>query len=118
MPQGPGILCKNPQLNLKPGVGLGGVYYPSEHFNMQFIAYYAKQVNKGLYLADYDSSGTFVKYFGAVNRQGRYLEVLNEHIPEFHSRTKMALPYPVVVGVFEGDWWDAAQLYKSWVSMQ
>lgn len=118
MPQGPGILCKNPQLNLKPGVGLGGVYYPSEHFNMQFMAYYAKQVNKGLYLADYDSSGTFVKYFSAVNRQGRYLEVFNEHVPEFHSNTKVVLPYPVVVGVFEGDWWDAAQLYKNWAAKQ
>ncbi len=46
VPQGPRILCKNPQLNLKPGVGLGGVYYPSEHFNMQFMAYYAKHVKR------------------------------------------------------------------------
>ncbi len=69
-------------------------------------------------MADYDSNGTFVKYFSAVNRQGRYLEVSNEHIPEFHSNTKIVLPYPVVVGIFEGDRWDAAQLYKSWSSKQ
>lgn len=119
VPQGPGILCKNPQVNLKPGVGLGGVYYPSEHFNMQFMAYYAKELNKGIYLADYDSSGKFVKYFSAVNRGGgKYLEILNEHVPEFCSKSKVMLPYPVVVGVFEGDWWDAAQIYKSWAMNQ
>ncbi len=22
--------------------------------------------------------------------------------------------YPFVVGVFDGDWWDGAQLYKAW----
>ncbi|MEM3886515.1 MAG: DUF6259 domain-containing protein [Candidatus Methanomethylicia archaeon] len=118
VPQGPGILCKNPQVNLKPGVGLGGVYYPSEHFNMQFMAYYAKELNKGIYLADYDSSGKFVKYFSAVNREGKYLEIFNEHVPEFYSKSKVILPYPVVVGFFEGDWWDAAQIYKSWAMNQ
>jgi len=116
-PRGPGILCENPSINFKPGVGLGGAYYPSEHYNMQFIAYYARMLNKGLYLADYDPSGAFVKTFSAVNRGG-YLELSNDHVPEFGFNVGLRLPYPVVIGVFEGDWWDVAQLYKGWAVNQ
>jgi len=116
-PQGPGILCKNPSINFKPGVGLGGVYYPSAHYNMQFIAYYATMPNTGLYLADYDPTGAFVKTFGAVNRDGCLL-LSNDHVPEFSSNIKLRLLYPVVIGVFEGDWWDVAQLYKGWAVNQ
>lgn len=117
VPQGPGILCKNPTINFKPGVGAGGVYYPSVFYNMQFIAYYATAPNTGLYFANYDPTGAFVKTFGAVNIDGCLL-LSNDHVPEFSPRINLKLPYPVVIGIFHGDWWDVAQLYKGWAASQ
>ena len=117
VPQGPGILCKNPAINFKPDVGAGGVYYPSAFCNMQFIAYYATAPNTGLYFANYDPTGAFVKTFAAVKRDGCLL-LSNDHVPEFTPQIKLKLPYPVVIGIFQGDWWDVAQLYKGWALSQ
>jgi hypothetical protein len=118
VPSWSGILCKNPSINFKPGRGIGEVYYPSGPLNMQFIAYYTSVANSGLYLADHDPEGTFVKSFTVANSEDKWLWIRNVHIPEFSPRIKMRLPYPVVIGIFEGDWWDAAQLYRSWALKQ
>jgi hypothetical protein len=119
IPSWSGMLFKNPVRNLKEGRGFSKPNYPSGFLNMQFVAYYSSNPPSGLYLADYDETGTYVKSFG-LNRPpgGVCVWLANTHVPSFENQAKVALHYSVVLGVFSGDWYDAAQIYKAWASKQ
>jgi len=101
-----------------PGVGFGrvGGRYPGG-IAMQMVAVYNDDA--GLYVATHDS-GQHVKDFavgplGGVSR----LPVLSvSHLPESRPGHDVEVPYDTVLGVFHGDWYDAADIYKAWATEQ
>ena len=93
-----------------PAMGWLGLY-PSS-CPLQFMAYYTPQA--GLYIASHDAEshpkgieyhphplgGIFMDYrlFPGPVREPQY-----------------AMPYEMVIGVFQGDWYDAAERYRAWL---
>lgn len=114
VPNNSGILIKNPAIYK---IGLGGVPYPSGFNNMQFIAYYTTKPSSGFIIMNLDQIGKHMKAFPISYDTAGWLWFRNEHIPP-DFKPKYTLPYPVVIEIFNGDWMDAAQIYKSWAVKQ
>jgi uncharacterized protein YjgD (DUF1641 family) len=119
LPSWSGILFKNPIRNMKKG-GSIGADYPSGFLNMQFIAYYSSNPRSGLYLANYDDSGAYLKRFSfSSSPNDNNIWLVNTHIISLDgNQSRVSLPYRVVLGIFSGDWYDAAKIYKEWASKQ
>ena len=85
--------------------------YPSSA-QMQFMAYYSPE--GGLYMASHDDR---------FNAKGIEFHEAGENgiKLDYHLFTTGAgkgeykLPYDMVIGTFEGDWYDAADIYREWV---
>lgn len=107
-----GRLYHDPTRNLK----YAGNSYPSCFLNMQFAAYY--DTNSGFYLACYDNQGN-IKDFKYDKHGMSWASMSFEHRPgELQFGANFTLSYPVTVGVFEGDWYTAADIYKQWAAKQ
>jgi hypothetical protein len=107
-----GRLYHNPTRNLE---GAGNTY-PSCFLNMQFATYYDN--NAGFYFACYDNQG-YVKQFSYGKQGGRWATMQWEHYGEgIRYGADFVIPYPVTVGVFQGDWYTAADIYKRWATNQ
>lgn len=77
---------------------------------MQFLAYYDGE--DGMYFASHDPDGNykFVEWYvedGAIR-------LLQEVFPQA-GKDDFSLSYPVVLGAFKGNWYDAAAIYRDWV---
>jgi len=107
-----GRLYHNPAKNLQ----VTGNTYPSCFLNMQFAAYYDNHA--GFYFACYDSQG-YVKGF-SFNRQDKQWALMSfDHYGDgIKYGADFIPPYPMIVGVFEGDWYTAADIYKQWALNQ
>jgi hypothetical protein len=119
LPSWSGILFKNPIKNMKKGRSIGADY-PSGFLNMQFIAYYSSNPRSGLYLANYDETGAYLKRFSFSSSPiDNNIWLVNTHVISLSgNQSRVSLPYRVVLGIFSGDWYDAAQIYKEWASKQ
>jgi hypothetical protein len=92
-----------------PNMGWGGLYPSSTQ--MQFMAYY--NANGGLYLAAHDEH---------CNPKGIEFHRLSENGIKLDFRLFSGgagkglykMPYYMVMGVFDGDWYDAATIYRNW----
>ena len=92
--------------NLLGWIGL----YPSSA-QMQFMAYYSTE--SGLYMATHDDRFHVkgIEYCKA-GKDGVKLEY---HLfAEGAGKGIYRLPYDVVIGTFDGDWYDAADIYREW----
>ena len=88
-------------------------HYPGMQF-AQFLAYYNDRA--GLYLACDDTNAN-VKRFAALHREpGFRLGVT--HVGDWPRSGTRKLEYEVLLSSFSGDWYDAADLYRSWTSQQ
>jgi hypothetical protein len=88
-------------------------HYPGMQF-AQFMAYYNNHA--GLYLACEDNAAN-VKRFAALHRQpGIRLGVA--HVGDWPRQGERTLEYDTLLGSFNGDWYDAAGLYRQWTSRQ
>jgi len=87
--------------------------YPGPR-QMQFLAYYTRAA--GLYLATYDSIGC-IKDIGP-HKLGDDLDLSVDHHFDERPGLDFELPYDTVLGVFHGDWYDAADIYKEWAYQQ
>ncbi len=92
-----------------PTMGWNGVYPgPAQ---MQFMAYYTPRA--GLYFAAHDPQGTPKGVeFHKHPLGGIYLDF--RLFPGPVCETEYTLPYPMVLGTFQGDWHDAAEIYRNW----
>lgn len=107
------IRDESPWLKFKPieypKMGWGG-FYPSST-QMQFMAYY--NVNGGLYLAAHDEQ---------CNPKGIEYHKTGDNGIKMDFRLFAGgagngiykMPYDMVIGVFDGDWYDAASIYRDW----
>jgi len=102
-----------------------GLPYPGGRGQMQLAAYYEKtgdayypdvRPGAGLYLATHDDA-LYPKLIFCTpqSRRGALLFEIAHH-PDDSARPGLAHrpPYPVVLGGFTGDWYDATQLYRQW----
>lgn len=91
-------------------LGWGG-FYPSSA-QTQFMAYYSPE--GGLYLATHDDCHhpKGIEYCP----MGEDLIKLEYHLFTSGSGNGMyRLPYDMVIGMFDGNWYDAAEIYRKWV---
>ena len=89
--------------------------YPSQA-SMQFLTYSTDKGN--VYLAAYDSEvwmkGMVWKSDSKHQRGSIYLE----HFPPFQPTKHYEIPYPIIIGTYEGNWYNAALLYREWATQQ
>lgn len=116
-----GFKVRNPMKHFeKDGTGLRFMPYP-ESFSgssMQFFTYYG--MNKGgLYFAALDGEG-YAKWLNFYKNDSGWLEASFIHGCEDMGAGKgLSVDYPIVVKPLEGrDWYEAADLYKSWAERQ
>jgi len=112
-PVGDGVLLHNP-LSYIDSLYLSGDFYPAS-VSMQMMSYYDKD-EAGLYLATYDTEGNPKKVtFGGLSwDELQHLAAFFElFVPEYVGND-FIMEYDVVVGTFNGDWYEAASIYKEW----
>lgn len=85
-------------------------YYPG-NAQMQFLAY--SQTNEVFYLGAHDPTHAtkeleFVRY-----QEG--IRLIIRVFPGAVPAGSYELPYPIVMGIFAGDWQDAAARYRDWI---
>ena len=110
---GEGQLHKDPWNTVEPIVRT----YPCYIQSMQFNAWYGPDA--GLYLAAHDGKMNLKGFLFKPTpvRDGDSLmsyEVLHYPADAGVEGTTYHQPYPAIVGVFEGDWYDAARIYREW----
>ncbi|WP_028610182.1 DUF6259 domain-containing protein [Paenibacillus harenae] len=116
-----GFKVRNPLKHFgKDGAGLRFMPYP-ESFSgssMQFFAYYGMN-GGGLYFAALDGEG-YAKWLNFYKNDNGLLEASFIHGCEDMGPNKgIGVTYPLVVRSLEGrDWYEAADLYKSWAVQQ
>ncbi len=104
---------ESPWLKFKPieypQMGWGGLYPASTQ--MQFMAYY--NAAGGLYLAAHDEQCNPKGIeFHRLDKNGI---ILNFRLfPGGVGKGVYKMPYNMVLGVFDGDWYDAADIYRNW----
>ena len=89
-------------------------------WTMQYLAYGHRQVG-GVYFAAHDPAALY-KRFGmyADGADGDHAALMLKQYPEdrlARGGTFRSL-YPVMVGLYEGDWWNASFLYRAWALQQ
>jgi hypothetical protein len=98
------------------GVGQVGGRYPGQ-IALQMAAFYHDDL--GLYLATHDA-GQHPKTFHMGPRpdlgEGPVLSV-SHHVSEIPG-ADLAIPYETILGLFHGDWYDVADLYREWATRQ
>jgi hypothetical protein len=114
-----GLLIQDPEhAFLEPFHGWGWeMYYPSAYSTMQFLAYYSLEKNAGLYLTTQDNEG-YSKSFYVVKFPSGWFRIEVYHELTYTPGNDFESPYPLVLGVFSGDWYDAAEIYRSWAIRQ
>jgi hypothetical protein len=118
LPALPGTLIENPAANWRRGQSVV-LSYPG-NLSAQFLTYQDRTA--GVYLAGMDSQGYPMALAVSMQAEGfalrhEFTPVADEHntadgIP-FRGK-KWESPYPVALGVVQGDWYDSADVYKRW----
>ncbi len=85
-------------------------YYPG-CAPMQYLAYYQEK-GAGLYFAALDPSHATKEI--EYRASGESIELIIKTYPGAPSSGVFRLPFEMALGVFEGDWQDAAELYRDW----
>ncbi|MBQ7032957.1 MAG: hypothetical protein IJN25_04775 [Clostridia bacterium] len=85
--------------------------YPNT-VGMQFMAFYSETDEKGLYVAAHDPHGNLkaIEPHGVENG----IRIEYRLFPGTEEKT-YSMEYEMVVGAFCGDWYDAAEIYRSWL---
>jgi hypothetical protein len=120
LPSWAGLLTKTPRQiisGISNSVTRCGVDYPGQG-SLQCLAFYSED-GPGLYLACEDTAG-YRKEFAAFSEPAAGLNLEAVHLPEQMAVNahRYTLPYPAKVGVFHGDWYNAAAIYRAWASQQ
>lgn len=84
-------------------------HYPGTTF-AQFLAYYHDRA--GVYLGCHDTTGAIKLIKPVHHRSGIRLGIA--HVTGWDAPGVHQLGYETVLGVFHGDWYDAADIYRRW----
>ncbi len=74
----------------------------------------------GLYWATHDPDGYHKKFSYTNDPASATIAYRIKHYPGGQDQpgNDYALPYPVVLKAFDGDWWDGAMIYRRWSQQQ
>jgi hypothetical protein len=111
-PQDIGRLLTNPAKKLQAPLSIS---YGSWHMTMQYMAFYG--MKKGWYLAAKDGNG-YSKSFVFAKKPGMNSYYFSVERPLDRNAKKYHSTYSVEAGIFNGDWYDAAQIYRQWALQQ
>lgn len=112
------------------GIRPHGIPYPSARGQMQLNAYYEKasgglyypseEKGAGLYLTPHDGQGYPKLFFFTPKNAEQLLEFEVANFPDDSARPGLAynMPYPMLIGGFDGDWYDAARIYRQFALQQ
>ena len=113
-----GVLFQDPLNNFRINSVFGWeMMYPSTFAPMQFMTYSSRERRSGLYLATRDVDG-YSKFFSLTKSAQNWMEMQVTHRPSLTPKTSFVPAFDAVVGVFTGDWYDAAQIYRNWALQQ
>ncbi|KAJ9470394.1 putative glycoside hydrolase [Diplonema papillatum] len=91
--------------------------YPSAQATLQYLAAY-DPASAGVYIGTHDKHGS-TKSFQATVGTGSVptVDFTISAVAENAGKPLQThvVDFPIVVGCFTGDWWDASQIYRSWV---
>ncbi len=107
-----GYLIEQPATKMAKGASRRGSYPGG--MSAQLMAYYGKPA--GLYMAACDGAG-HPKEFGVRREDSAFAFSYTHRFPEEKGKG-WAMPYDCVLGAFQGDWHDAADIYKEWALKQ
>lgn len=112
-PKGDGILLHDP-LSFLDNLIISGGFYPGD-LSMQLLCHYDKN-EVGLYFACYDTQGHPKKInYGPMEWDGvEHLATSFEFFPPAETSNDFHMDYDAIIGVFHGDWYEAAARYKEW----
>ncbi len=99
------------EYELNPGMGYEATY-PSMISAMQFVAFYDKQ--EALYVGTHDPKANFKVYSVKTDEDGTSYTCQNWPGLADKSGGEYKLPYEAVIGVVNGRWYGAAQVYREW----
>ncbi len=114
-PQQKGTLFHNPTANFStlPNAGV----YPSGLQSMQLLSYFDGA--SGFYFASDDTQGnTKGFYWTKTSSAAGDFSIQVESNPSGLPVDSVTLPYNLIVGVTQGDWYAAADLYRTWAVQQ
>lgn len=101
-----------------PQAGIGELHgiYPGQ-LPVQMMLYYNQAA--GLYLATHDSTQEAKSFdLGPLPGWVEFPVFSISHFPSEAMASSAATAYETVVGVFHGDWYDGADIYKAWATRQ
>ena len=103
-------ITSNNELNEILYTGITNSYY----YSYQFSAYYDLDTLDLFYFGTKDPYEYYKKIVWNLSTQGAGFSVVQ--FPEDHLTPNIdySSPYPVVMGMLKGDWYDAAKYYRSW----
>jgi hypothetical protein len=84
--------------------------------SLQCLAFYGRN-GPGLYFSC-DDTASFRKTFALWGSDDGQVNYELVHLPENREAETYTLPYHAIVGGFEGDWFTAAEQYRSWATNQ
>ncbi|MBM4044471.1 MAG: hypothetical protein FJ279_05100 [Planctomycetes bacterium] len=87
---------------------------------MQFMAY-GHPSTGGLYFAAHDPQALYKRFgFYADATDGEHAAMVLKQYPEDRTAAggRFRSFYPAVIGVYEGDWWRASDIYRAWALKQ
>lgn len=102
--------------NEEPGAHKIEGGYPGM-LSMQFMALYNNKNRKGLYFSAYDPDSNYKRMGVYWNAAQKNAELIFKNYPESGKRN-YTVDYPVVIDVFNGDWYKAAEMYRAWAARQ
>ncbi len=111
-----GMICKNPRS--KNSIGPGLSEYPGSGMSVQLLTYCDGQ-GGSLYFASHDAGNyrkTFLANHGGSKKSFR--EGVIHYADQQYSPGVWKLPYSMYWGPIQGDWYDAAKIYRSWAIRQ
>jgi len=96
--------------------GVWSLLYPGAA-GWAFLAYWQGQ--DGLYVAAHDSGASVRTLKSMPTGDGTVTLSMRHPVPNMGlPGTGYDMPFECVVGTFEGDWYDATQIYRSWLTTQ
>lgn len=91
--------------------------YPSHRCCMQFMAFHSGE--NGLYLGWHDPTARPKTFRAVTDARSNTIDMSVSHMPEDMTRVQAETHMEgLVMGLFTGDWYDAAGLYRDWALEQ